>query len=327
MTYGNVSAGGHRSRRRGGIETLGEQAAAGFRPGGGNMVWFSRARILPAVALILIAAEPLDAIAKPISMVLLGQTATLDIRPDPDMPGPRPVEAMLKFLPADLAAATGGPAGLDAALAEVEERAWAAQFQYEDAVKALLTARMRQTPRANENIVEEEIIESLRNGRGSSSAAVSQRLHDQHAALVLVARGLRRALKKPENPIAMHFTVPDMSKELVRSYEVQGFKAIEAYRGFRIIKAAFRSGDPALVARTVSFPLKLNGAPLRAVQNAGQLRQAMPYLMDPKIRKVVAAQSFEELFLRDQGAMFGQGEVWMGPSFPMFQIKSVNFGS
>lgn len=100
---------------------------------------------------------------------------------------------------------------------------------------------------------------------------------------------------------------------------------MKAYRGYRVVKAAYRSGEAAMMARAVSLPLALNGTPMRVARNAAQLRQALPFLLHPKIKDVVARQRFENLFVRDQGAMFGNGELWMGPQSVMFQIKTVNY--
>ena len=255
--------------------------------------------------------------AAPVDVQVWGRSFRVDPHPESDDLDKRPLSALLGALPSDLA---GFEPTDEQILAEVEERAWIVQFQGEDAFQAL----MRKNPRADEFA----LAMSFYAGRGGATSPEVQKLMDAHAALNLLVRGLRRSMGKPEEPNAgFHFTLPQLPPEVAESYRRQGFNPAAAYAGFHTVKAAYRSGDLALIARVVDFPLTLAGPRNRTIRNATELAAARDAVLNPAIRQVVAKQNFNDLFVRDQGAMFGNGNIWIGPGRigkKLFQVKTIN---
>jgi hypothetical protein len=99
--------------------------------------------------------------------------------------------------------------------------------------------------------------------------------------------------------------------EIEASYRAQTFDPLEAYYGFRRVKAAFRSGDVELLARVTHIPLTVTGKTRRTIRNRDQLIAAKNTVMGSRIKEVVAQSTFETVFIRDKGMMLGQGEVWI----------------
>ncbi len=114
----------------------------------------------------------------------------------------------------------------------------------------------------------------------------------------------------PVRPPEPGFSRPKLSPEIEASYRDQNFDPLEAYYGFRRVKAAFRSGDIALLARVTQYPLTVTGKVRRTIRNRDQLMAAKKTVMDPRLREAVAKSTFETVFVRDKGMMLG-GEVWI----------------
>ncbi|MFH5924325.1 hypothetical protein [Roseomonas xinghualingensis] len=260
------------------------------------------------------------AFTAPVDVQIWGRNFRVDPLPGAEDMDQRPLSTLLRALPSDLASAPGFQPTDEQILAEVEERAWIAQFQGEDALRAL----MRKNPRADEF----ELGAKFYEGRGGATSPETQRLFDTHAALKLLTRGLRSSMGKPEEANAgFHFTLPQLPAEVVASYRRQGFNPAAAYAGFRTVKAAYRARDLSLIARVVDFPLTMGGSRRRTIRNADGLAAARDAVLHPGVREVVTRQAFNDLFVRDQGAMFGNGEVWIGPGLignMLFQVKTIN---
>lgn len=264
------------------------------------------------------------AAAAAVDVQVWGRNFRVDPRIDTEDRDERPLSSLLGAFPPDLASAPGFQPTDDQLLAEVEERTWIAQFQLEDAFKALLAARRRRDPRTDEF----SLVMPFYAGRGGATSPEVQKLVDAHRVLELLTRGLRRSMGKPEQADAgFHFTLPQLPAEVVASYRRQGFNPAAAYAGFRTVKAAYRSGDIALVARVVDFPLLVGGTRRRTIRNAAGLAAARDTVLQPAVKEIVAKQAFNDLFVRDQGAMFGNGEVWIGPGRigdVQFQMRTIN---
>ena len=110
------------------------------------------------------------------------------------------------------------------------------------------------------------------------------------------------------------FSRPKLSPEIEASYRDLKFDPVAAYIGFRRVKAAFRSGDIKLLARVAHYPLLVTGKAKRTIRNREQLVAAKETILSPRIRKLVAASSFETVFVRDKGMMVGDGAVWITPA-------------
>jgi hypothetical protein len=92
------------------------------------------------------------------------------------------------------------------------------------------------------------------------------------------------------------------------------FGSHQPYRDFfDQFKQAVAKGDRNAVAAMIAYPV--------AIHNAGKtskLRTKREFLalydriFTPKLVDVVAKQEYGALFVRDQGAMIGDGEIWFG---------------
>jgi hypothetical protein len=133
----------------------------------------------------------------------------------------------------------------------------------------------------------------------------------RQSPLDLLVRELRRSMDLPVRPPEPGFSRPKLAPETEASYRDQNFDPLAAYYGFRWVKAAFRSGDVALLARVTHYPLIVTGKVRRMIRNGEQLVAAKDMVMGPSIREVVAKSTFETIFVRDKGMMLGQGQVWI----------------
>jgi hypothetical protein len=150
-----------------------------------------------------------------------------------------------------------------------------------------------------------------------------QQLYDRHRALVLLARELRRSMDLPVRPPEAGFSRPKLTPEIEASFRAQNFDPLEAYYGFRRVKAAFRSSDVVLLARVAHYPLAVTGKTRRTIHNRAQLIAAKKTVMDRRIQEVVANSTFETIFVRDKGMMLGGGEVWITQDKAGFGLAAI----
>ena len=101
----------------------------------------------------------------------------------------------------------------------------------------------------------------------------------------------------------------------------QGFEAKTAQRAsapdraypafLSRLQAAVRSGDRRTVSGLIAFPLRVNtaGRP-HLYRNARSVERDFDRIFTPRVRQAVLAQRGDRLFVRDQGATVGNGEIW-----------------
>jgi hypothetical protein len=268
-------------------------------------------RVLGAAGSLLALLLVIPAYADPFFLRVYGRTYKVDPRYASNEPkGPKPQEVM-RALPSDLAKGPGFRPSHEQVLAEVEERLWIAQHQLDDEMeKAAASPEWRNTG-ADANAIKQQITGALAAGTPQSRSPELQKLFDRHRALNLLVRELRQSMDLPVRPAGAEFSRPKLSPELEASYRSLNFDPLEAYYGFRRVKAALRSGDPRLLARVVHYPLAVMGKVRRIIRNRDQLLAAREVVTDPRIREIVATSAFETAFVRDRGIMLGEGEVWL----------------
>jgi hypothetical protein len=83
----------------------------------------------------------------------------------------------------------------------------------------------------------------------------------------------------------------------------------------------------------IAFPLRVNAQDgARFYRDAQSVERDYDRIFTPKVRRAILKQRATKLFLRDQGAMVGDGEVWFDHSCPNpecsplgpVRIKAVN---
>ena len=87
----------------------------------------------------------------------------------------------------------------------------------------------------------------------------------------------------------------------------------DTYRqAFDAIQQAVAEGDATAFADWVSYPIEVvaDGEPM-VIGDAAQFADYYEAIVTPEIAQAVENQSFNELFINSEGAMFGDGQVWM----------------
>jgi len=87
----------------------------------------------------------------------------------------------------------------------------------------------------------------------------------------------------------------------------------DTYRqAFDAIQQAVAEGDVVAFADWVSYPIEVtaDGQTL-VIGDAGEFADRYDAIITPEIAQAVTDQSFNELFVNSEGAMFGNGQVWM----------------
>ena len=89
-----------------------------------------------------------------------------------------------------------------------------------------------------------------------------------------------------------------------------------AYAAFLTrLQAAVRTNDRASLIKLVGFPLRVNSnGRSRFYPNARSVERDFDRIFTPRVRQSILAQRPDQLFIRDQGAMIGDGEVWFDHS-------------
>ena len=282
------------------------------------------AGILGLSGCLLVLLSVLPAHADPFFVRVYGRSYKIDPRYPSDEPkGPKPQEAM-KALPADIAKGPGFRPSNEQVLAEVEERLWIARNQLDDAMEKVAAARNSRNPGTDTKALKQEITGSLATGAEQTRLPELQKLYDRHRALNLLARELRRSMDLPAKTPDAGFSRPKLSPTIEVSYRDLNFDPLEAYYGFRRVKAAFRSNDVQLLARVTRYPLAVTGKIRRSIRNRDQLLAVKETVLSPSIREVAARSTFETIFVRDKGMMLGEGEVWITRDKTGFGLGAIN---
>jgi len=76
------------------------------------------------------------------------------------------------------------------------------------------------------------------------------------------------------------------------------------------LQAAVRADDRAAILGLINYPLRVNGSRTRTYRDAAAVSRDFDGIFTAKVRRAILAQKAGELFVRDQGAMIGDGEIW-----------------
>jgi len=78
-----------------------------------------------------------------------------------------------------------------------------------------------------------------------------------------------------------------------------------------------RSGNRRAVIALISFPLRVNAASgAGTYRDASSVERDFDSIFTPRVKQAIARQRADKLFVRDQGAMIGDGEVWFDFTCP-----------
>lgn len=86
----------------------------------------------------------------------------------------------------------------------------------------------------------------------------------------------------------------------------------EAYGKFLPrLQGAIRSGDRRTVSSMIQYPLRVNAVGgARIYSDRKSVEMDFDRIFTPRVKSAILAQQPDRLFVRDQGAMIGDGEVW-----------------
>jgi hypothetical protein len=92
----------------------------------------------------------------------------------------------------------------------------------------------------------------------------------------------------------------------------------QTYRHFLPkLQAAFRRNDRRAVIRLVDLPLRVNfGTGTQLYRERQSVTRDFDRIFTAKVRQAVLSQRPDSLFVRDQGAMVGDGELWFRETCP-----------
>ena len=77
------------------------------------------------------------------------------------------------------------------------------------------------------------------------------------------------------------------------------------------LQAAVRANNRRSIMAMIDFPLRVNFAGgARQYRDAQSVERDFDRIFTPKVRRAVLSQRADRLFVRDQGAMVGDGELW-----------------
>ena len=92
------------------------------------------------------------------------------------------------------------------------------------------------------------------------------------------------------------------------------------------LKQAMAADDHPAVAAMLKYPLTVNSSSERPITYRGATAMSANYarVFTPEVKAAVAAATPGNLFVRDQGIMIGNGEIWMNEVGGTMKIITVN---
>lgn len=115
----------------------------------------------------------------------------------------------------------------------------------------------------------------------------------------------------------------EQEKNLVN---VAGFDNVKQFTGyFANLRRAVANNNKEAVAKRVSYPLIINSSSKkRSILNEKQFIAEYNTIITAKIKKALAAQRLDDLFIRDMGVKIGDGELWIAPINSKPGIYAIN---
>lgn len=96
-----------------------------------------------------------------------------------------------------------------------------------------------------------------------------------------------------------------------RIRDVLGGDPAEYRRVVEGFQAALRAGDGAAAAAYVIYPIEVRSGPTPVVvPDAAAFAANCAAIVTPEVAAAVQDQPWDDVFVRDQGVMLGDGEVW-----------------
>jgi hypothetical protein len=108
------------------------------------------------------------------------------------------------------------------------------------------------------------------------------------------------------------------AKAAERDNKISADSPDTAYAAFLSrLQAVVRAGNRSALIALIDFPLRVNEAGgSRLYRDARSVERSFGRIFTPKVRRAILGQRADRLFVRDQGAMIGDGELWFDHTCP-----------
>ena len=93
---------------------------------------------------------------------------------------------------------------------------------------------------------------------------------------------------------------------------------------FDQLKTASAKKDKRSLSGMILYPMRVNGKVAKIIRTPADFSKSFDSLFTSKVQSVIERQQLNKLFCRDQGIMYGDGEIWVGISSGKVGIKSLN---
>ena len=120
-------------------------------------------------------------------------------------------------------------------------------------------------------------------------------------------------------------------RKLISAYEVNkkllffGHDPVAVKSFLQVIQAAIRSLDQTQLIELTNFPLAVSiGSDGKRTFSAVELEQHFNEVFNPNVREAILAQEYSGLFVRDQGVMIGNGQIWFDTVQTDLKIISIH---
>jgi hypothetical protein len=78
------------------------------------------------------------------------------------------------------------------------------------------------------------------------------------------------------------------------------------------------------MVKLINFPINFNADKRIVIKSEKDFHRYFSTMFTQKIFETISKQEVDQLFCRDQGVVFGSGELWVGGSGKKIGIKSIN---
>jgi hypothetical protein len=130
-------------------------------------------------------------------------------------------------------------------------------------------------------------------------------IRTQLTSLTLIACALLSAAQSPQ-------TSPAALSALDKSIDLSVGDHVKVHQLLTQLQAAVAKHDVATVASLVNYPIKVNpGNKPFVVKNEKAFIKDYDRIITQDIQAAIFKQKYENLFVNSQGAMIGDGEVWI----------------
>lgn len=131
------------------------------------------------------------------------------------------------------------------------------------------------------------------------------------------AKGAQEAAKMADNVVVTGSRIPAPELAAPNALESKAVGQSPYSTFLSRLQAAVRANDRRSVVAVIDLPLRVNFAGgARVYRDAASVQRDFDRIFTPKVRSAVLGQRPDRLFVRDQGAMVGDGELWFRETCP-----------